>query len=110
MTNAQKFLKDGVDIENFTNSLCRFVENWELRNGIKNFLKKEVKPTLTADERVILRNIPTKYWQKICRDNYGVLEIRGESEEIDFHTDNISDFDEYNHLFQFIKERRRILY
>ena len=52
MTNAEKYLKDGVDIENFTNSLCGFVENWELRNGIKNFLKKEVKPTLTEDERV----------------------------------------------------------
>ena len=79
----------------------------DCRTCLIEYLRNK-KPTLTEDERVILRNIPTKYWQKICRDNYGVLEIRGENEEIDFHTDNISDFDEYNHLFQFIKERRRI--
>lgn len=112
MTNSEKYLKEGVNIDELT---FKF-DDWHFKNSdvigygeaLFRFLQAEVKPTLTEDERVILRNIPTKYWQKICRDNYGVLEIRGEDEEIDLHTDNISDFDEYNHLFQFIKERRRI--
>lgn len=101
MTNAEKYLKDGVDIENFTNSLCGFVENWELRNGIKNFLKKEVKHTLTEDERVILRNIDNYRYEKIKRVK-GILVLFNvftrENEETPFA----------DTLFQFIKERRRI--
>ena len=117
MTNAEKYLKDGVSVEELARKIdqyCYDNETPDEDTGLSTeelvamFFEEEIKPTLTEDERVILRNIPTKYWQKICRDNYGVLEIRGEYEEIDLHTDNISDFDEYNHLFQFIKERRRI--
>lgn len=106
MTNAEKYLKDGVDIENFTNSLCGFVENWELRNGIKNFLKKKVKPTLTEDERAILRNMIPQA-KTIARDTDGELIIKICSDTIaeDFC---YSGAFIYNHLFQFIKERRRI--
>ena len=110
MTNAEKFLKDGVSGIKPLLDKCR--EIGAIDSGreyrIDQMLREQAKPTLTEDERVILRNIPTKYWQKIRRDNYGVLEINGEYEELDLHTDNVSDFDEYNHLFQFIKERRRI--
>lgn len=103
MTNAEKYLKDGVDIENFTNSLCGFVENWELRNGIKNFLKKEAKPTLTEDERVILRNIDKKY-KYISRGKGDIeLYLRKEADDTCSYI-----FRGYKHLFQFIKERRRI--
>lgn len=112
MTNAEKFLKDGVDIENFTNSLCGFVENWELRNGIKNFLKKEAKPTLTEDERVILRNLRYEKgayeYTKIGRTD---LDSEGNCDLILIDSDDESVWwGEYGHLFQFIKERRRILY
>lgn len=101
--NCEKYLKDGVDIENFTNSLCGFDENWDLRNimysGIKNFLKKEAKPILTEDEKVILRNI-TKEYLTIARNFAGELSAR--------NNDDWSYIEVFNHLFQFIKERRRI--
>lgn len=103
MTNAEKYLKDGVDIENFTNSLCGFVENWELRNGIKNFLKKEAKPTLTEDKRVVLRNLNEQIWVKIGRDKYGTLSLKTRTNDDDNFFNCC-----YGHLFQFIKERRRI--
>lgn len=111
MTNAEKYLKEGINKEELFTGIANAFFSECTENDIarlNNFFNEQVQPTLTADERVILRNIPTKYWQKICRDNDGTLEIRGEYEKIDFHVDSISDFDEYNHLFQFIKERRRI--
>lgn len=108
MTNAEKYLKGGVDERELFEKICLVFYDGGYSDfdvlKLEKFFNEQAKPTLTEDERVILRNIPTKYWQKICRDNYGVLEIRGKDEE----RDNISDFDEYNHLFQFIKERRRI--
>ena len=103
MTNAEKYLKDGVDIENFTNSLCGFVENWELRNGIKNFLKKEVKPTLTEEERVILRNIVFDSEYKYIYRSLGMLYL-SENEKLTC----VDRLPAIHHLFQFVKERRRI--
>ena len=106
MTNAEKFLKDGVDIENFANSLCEFVGNFELRNGIKNFLNKEAKPTLTEDERVILRNIAKHNdFEKIGRGKIGGLYVTCRINIPTVEKWGITFFD---HLFQFIKERRRI--
>ena len=118
MTNKDKFLREGVSVEEFLDKMVKSssgFENEEIdvnefgycidTEDIKTFLNKEAKPTLTEDERVILRNI--KNYQIIQRN-----EETGELELVNIINSykHIIDFVEYNHLFQFIKERRRILY
>lgn len=64
-------------------------------------------PTLTEDERVILRNIAMREGStelKIRRDKLGRLSIEDEGSGVRWS------FWAFSHLFQFIKERRRILY
>lgn len=113
MTNGEKYLKDGVDIKQMATEMVDYF-NFPPYEGIgegniEEFFGKEVKPTLTEDERVILRNI--KSYDTIGRTESGYLIIR------DRHTIPMED-DEYaynsmysfNHLFKFIKERRRISY
>lgn len=74
--------------------------NWE---SFERFMLEETKPTLTEDERVILRNI-NKNFRYISRDDSDLfISIKRHNEEEEF-------FYAFNHLFQFIKERRRILY
>jgi len=87
MTNAERYLKDGV------------VQN------IDDFFKQQAKPTLTEDEKVVLRNIKKdyKYIGKIKFLGVEVLYVSQKEKAEDFTT--LSAFD---HLFQFIKERRRI--
>ena len=101
MTNAEKYLKDGEDGIKPLLDKCR--EIGAIDSGreyrIYQMLREEVKPTLTEDERVILRNI--KNVRSIKRDNEGDLVIYKIYAGIYYIT-------EYNHLFQFIKERRRI--
>lgn len=68
---------------------------------------QKIQPTLTEDERVILRNIPKEYI-KIRREKY-TKNIYIEKEKIE----NEEDWEillVFNHLFQFIKERRNIFY
>ena len=65
------------------------------------------KPHLTEDERVILRNIPKEYI-KIRREKY-TKNIYVEKEKVEKEED-WEILLVFNHLFQFIKERRRIFY
>ena len=108
MTNSEKYLKDG-ETGNFVQAFsCWYYGiTRELENADKmlvQFLKAESKPTLTEDERVILRNLNNKF-NKIGRTD-GVIQIRRTIGELtDWHC-----FCAYSHLFQFIKERRRIFY
>lgn len=93
MTNAEKYLKDGVDIEQLARNLGFFLENtiefgWQ--DSIVNYFKQKTKPTLTEDERVILRNIGD--------DCISLIRKNG---EIYFHTEGHGIFP---NLFQFIKE------
>ena len=46
-----------------------------IRENLKKFLEEQVKPTLTEDERVILRNIKGTDFEKIGRDKIGGLYI-----------------------------------
>lgn len=63
MTNAEKYLKDGVDIGQLAREITEL--NWSnddcLEDNITMYFRQKVKPTLTEDEKVILRNIDTKY-------------------------------------------------
>lgn len=106
MTNAEKYLKDGVDIEELTDKIlehnkqsknCTFYEN------MRSFWKAEIKPTLTEDEKVILRNIKS-HCNQIGRDENSILYL-GNCNTV-YKDRAISGY--FNHLFQFIKPRRRI--
>ena len=105
LTNKDKYLKDGVDIQEF---LDRF-QSFYMRKGneiltnkkiaLDTFLKEEIKkPTLTEDEKVILRNIGS--YKEIGRDNDGDLYLQDDCKQF------INSL--FGHLFQFIQPRRRI--
>ena len=80
--------------------------------SINCWLNEQVKPTLTEDERVILRNLR---YEKGAYEYTKIGRTELDSEEncdlILIDSDNESVWwGEYGHLFQFIKERRRIFY
>ena len=95
MTNAEKYLKAGIDFNELLDkmeiSLC--VPRYE----VEMFWRKEIKPSLTCDERIILKNIQINGANMICRNIYGDLYLaRKNSGNEGFLTC-------YNHLFKFIK-------
>lgn len=112
MTNAAKYLKDGVDIKQMATEMVDYF-NFPPYEGIgessiEEFFGKEVQPTLTEDERVILRNIAKHSdFEKIGRDKIGGLYVTC---RINIPTEEKWTISFFDHLFQFIKERRRILY
>lgn len=100
MTNKDKFLRDGVSVEEY----CKAIDNYIKGNGYsgrisKEFLNAPVQPILTKDEKVILRNID-KIFEYIGRTKNGTLFLRIEM----FSKIDDRAFHFYNHLFQFIKE------
>lgn len=124
MTNGEKYLKDGVDVEELIQELLQvqffYIATDVDKARLETFFKAEAKPTLTEDEKVILRNIKIHdcskvYSLKITRDcdNGLWLKVEGKSNKIKrlgiFIDINSSiSIDQYSHLFKFIKDRRRI--
>lgn len=114
MTNAEKYIGDEDLIDTFIDDLSNYMfeklgwyegDIYNLKKTIECFFKSNIKPTLTEDERVILRNIKGKY-TTLYRNDSGYLILQENSaNEIG---ECFVSFNEYNHLFQFIKERRRI--
>lgn len=94
MTNAEKYLKDGLEnIESLIQDYFHFIgciEDSNRYNTIYQFFLNEAKPTLTEDERVILRNLHEEY-KHIRRNEMGNLYI------------GVDYFGMYDNLFQFIK-------
>ena len=112
MTNAEKFLKDDVSVREFRNKLTEFF--WDklgLYEGneeqiytiIGDFLDSIEQPTLTEDERVILRNIDQSNFKTIGRNKFSLYLGYAHAEEKDCFINYL-----YHSLFKFIKERRRI--
>lgn len=109
-TNAEKYLKDGVSVEEFVNEYADYYVDETvkrpvvIRENLRNFLEEQVKPTLTEDERVILRNMQKGLFREgfISRTagNELFVFIKETGETIELYI--------FNHLFQFIKERGRI--
>ena len=115
MTKLEKYFKDDITPNEAYDLLFEFVGYISLLNvdsqderiktydKVMNFLNQEVKPTLTEDEKVILRNIDdTKH--------EGLMIKRCKNENlIVYNGGNWAwQIDIFNHLFQFIKPRRRI--
>lgn len=99
VTNGEKYLKDGVDINQLASEMCKeYYEDTSLTIPLLlcTFFDKEIKPTLTEDERVILKNIG--------EDCISLMRVDG---VIYFHTEGKGIFPK---LFLFIRERRRIFY
>ena len=113
MTNADKYLKDGVKLEDFAIWLSNAL--FERRIGvdiqpkaIADCLANTIKPQLTEDERVILSNINIDNFNCIGKDK-----ITSELYLAPFKDCSCDDrvywFESmFSYLFQFIKERRRI--
>ena len=77
MTNADKYLKDGVDVEELAteiNELMLFCQNYAqpFRACLVEFFNKPLKPTLTEDEKVILRNALESGADAILRNDKGI--------------------------------------
>lgn len=87
-----------ISINKLKDELCEKLLTMNLEDEIEKRLNEQIKPTLTEDERVILRNIYKKY-KYITRDNSGNLYIK---EQLFFLL--ALPFSIYNHLFQFIKD------
>ena len=108
MTNAEKYLK--VSIKEFIEAIVGTETDIGGLYSLEKWLYKKAKPTLTEDERVILKNL---HYEKGAYEYERIGRTRKDSEgysdlyliEKDL---TITNFNEYIHLFQFIKERRRI--
>ena len=118
MTNAEKYLKDNVSVEELADKLTKKIQSTEKYGFYDNFVndilikffKAKDIPTLTEDERVILKNLRYEKgayeYTKIGRTD---LDSEGNCDLILIDSDDESVWwGEYGHLFQFIKERRRI--
>ena len=101
MTNADKYLKNGVTVEQMRQDYNKTGQ--ELRS-VFEWLYAPIKTTLSEDEKVILRNIQFQP-VAIGRDEDNDLELKYFEKGIRYDC-----FPEYNHLFQFIQPRRRIRY
>jgi len=99
MTNAEKFLKDGVDIKEMANGineayLDSYVEE-DLIDCIYRWFETKTKPTLTEDERAILKSVPEGF-KSIMRNEHGNLKL------ITCY-DSYCEFWIFNGSFQFIR-------
>lgn len=108
MTNAEKFLKDEVSAREFREKLGQFIfselgfydgTEEAIDEVIGDFLDMIEKPILSEDEKVILKNI--KSFTTIIRNIEGNIQVENED-------GSFACLCAFNHLFQFIKERRKI--
>lgn len=101
MTNAEKYLK--VSINDFFSAIIESQIDISGLYSLEKWLIDEAKPVLTEDERVILRNLPKEYKYIHRVKNKRWLELSSDEND----NGHLAPF-AYDHLFQFIKERRRI--
>ena len=105
MTNAEKFLKEGVSAIEFRKKLAQFIfEELGFYDGteeaidevIGDFLDMIEKPQLTEDERVILKYIDGEYTHIQRADGLWIVHYEESIAQL-------MSFEMYSHLFQFIK-------
>ena len=99
MTNAERYLKDGVDIKEIADGIEDAIlghcdeEGWA--DSIYRWFSTKTKPSLTENENAILRSIP-KGFKSIMRNEHGNLKLIT-------CFGSYCDFWVFNGLFQFIK-------
>ena len=108
MTNSEKYLKEGISAQDLINFLKsnQPTNNIEMTfNDIEFWLNEKAKPTLTEDERVILKNIDLANFKAIGRkDDYLYLRYTNycyDYGETDIKT--LTFWYMYHNLFQSIK-------
>ena len=110
MINKDKYLKNNVSAEELAREIVKYYFRTStpinLESTIREFFNKEATPTLTEDERVILKNIDTRRYPTIKRTKIGEIIVISNAKCGD---DIMCYLYCYDHLFKFIKERRRIL-
>lgn len=109
MTNAEKYLKDGVDVEEFNRELFKSCVTGDLFNFINSnavtaWLYSEVKPILLEDEKVILKYINQERYAQIGRTKNGEIIFRNVNDSYCVLTPYFN----FENIFQFIQPRRRI--
>lgn len=111
MTNAEKYLKDEVSVDKFIDDYLNFSisRTWErgensFDNITKKFFEARTQPTLTEDERVILRNIDTDFYKGIGRENGTLYLVSTISNNFGGKNDREVFWYCFHELFQFIKE------
>jgi len=104
MNNVDKFLKDGVK-EEFIKAINEELDYAGNQFNIEKFLNEQVKPILSEDERVILRNIKGKPKYIAREEDYRLMAYdEVEKNETRRIYDNGREMSSFAHLFQFIKE------
>ena len=109
MTNGEKYLKDEVVAKELWKTFQVYYyknksKESDVEKAFRHFFEEETEPVLTEDERVILRNIDTKMWNTILREN-GEITF---AYKLSRGYRSLGRCEWFSHLFQFIKERRRI--
>lgn len=105
MTNKDKYLKDGVDVEELCAGIINEIADEYMGDeeiGVARLIdffdsEYKYKPTLTEDEKVILSNALESGADAIFRNDGGIY----------FHT-KPGTKGIFGNIFQFIKPRRRI--
>ena len=109
MTNADKYNISEVQADKMSDEFAEWHQNNSDVRGygeaLYRFFQAKVKPTLTEDEKVILKNIKDDYIT-IAKDKAGELFIATERDEYSIRGHNALEFK--HDLFQFIQPRRRI--
>lgn len=111
MTNAEKYLKEEINVDELIEEIVDYIdkkykEEYEWFHSVPLFrylndffnidLNKTIKPELTEDEKVILRNIPKEY-TTIRRNKWYEIEFVRDNE---MYRQSML----LSHLFKFIKE------
>ena len=111
MTNAEKYLKDGVDIYELSREIATEYAresslDWykHIEETVVRFFENQVKPTLTEDEKVILTHINTNFYSQIGRYENGEIIFRNINDSYIV----TSPYFDFENMFQFIQPRRRI--
>ena len=111
MTNGEKYLRDGVSVEEFIQNLTNHINKTQKSTyeKIKEFLEKPAQ-ILTEDERVILKNIKGQPKYISRQEGHGLMAYDSAKRvgKTGWRYDNGRAMYSFSHLFQFIQERRRI--
>ena len=107
MTNADKYLKENVDIHTLSKEIISFMNGAvedKYIGMIEDFFNCPVKPILTEDEKVILKYVNQERYAQIGRTKNGEIIFKNVNDSYCVLTPYFN----FENIFQFIQPRRRI--